>query len=215
LTSAASCNDMMFEWVGVGGLTDSDLIQAGIGESPSDPYTGTCATGTFYIWAWWEVLPAYSTPISTMEVTAGDTVTVTLSRVDHTTWDISLLDHTNGQSFSTQQAYDGRGGSADWIVEAPTDQSLCGANADDICTLAPYSPATAFSGVASSGAATELSDLDMDQGNGVVSEPSTVAGWPSSFTVGYVGTGGGSVEAGPAVGTAKWATGKSMPHIYG
>jgi hypothetical protein len=55
-------------WVGIDGWGNQDLVQAGIDEEvdPGNSYVD--------IWPWWEVLPAASTPISSVSVSAGDSV---------------------------------------------------------------------------------------------------------------------------------------------
>lgn len=147
LTLAAGCNEETWEWVGIDGARGSpgaeDLIQAGIGESMSDPATGVCTPGTFYIWPWWEVLPAPETPVSGWRgtaVRAGDQVTVTIQRIGGSNWSIRLTDNTSGGSFSTEQTYNGPASSGEWILEAPADSGLWGSGVDGhgTCVLAPY-----------------------------------------------------------------------------
>jgi hypothetical protein len=147
LTLAARCNEETWEWVGIDGLRGSpgadDLIQAGIGESMSDPVTGVCTPGTFYTWPWWEVWPAPETPVSSWsgrKVNPGDQLTVTIRRVGGSNWSIRLTDVTNGGSFSTEQTYKGPASSGEWIVEAPADPGLWGSGVDGYgtCALAPY-----------------------------------------------------------------------------
>lgn len=84
LTTDATCNEETSEWVGLDGLDNSSLVQAGVSESMTDPFTGECDPGQFYAWAWWEVLPADATPITSWAsgspavVNAGDWVSVTI-----------------------------------------------------------------------------------------------------------------------------------------
>ena len=104
-------------WAGIDGFNaaslpnDSDLIQAGISEGMTNPATGECNPGTFYVWPWWEILPAPETLITTWgngtvaTVNAGDQVTVTVLQVSWTMWSINLVDDTTGGSFTTEQAY--------------------------------------------------------------------------------------------------------------
>ena len=110
--------DQVAEWVGVDGAsnTDTSLIQAGVDEfsDPTDPTN-------FDVQAWWEILPAAETNITTVTVKAGDSITVTLWQVSSTSWQINLNDNTDGQSFTTSpENYSGPGSSAEWIVEATT-----------------------------------------------------------------------------------------------
>ena len=97
-------------WVGIDGVTNRNLIQAGTEE---DWLHGT----TFYR-AWWEILPAAETPIASVPVHAGDSMTVTITQ--GALWSITVADNTTGQSFTTDQAYSGPGTSAEWVHEAVT-----------------------------------------------------------------------------------------------
>jgi hypothetical protein len=58
-------------WVGIDGLTTSDLVQTGT--------QATCSGGTASYGAWWEVLPAPETTISKVTVHAGDTITASVT----------------------------------------------------------------------------------------------------------------------------------------
>lgn len=195
ITTAASCDEELSEWVGIDGLNDSSLIQAGIGESMTNPDTDVCTPGTFYLWPWWEILPAPSTMIvtwndgTTAAVHAGDQVTVTTSQVSGMTWAIELADDTSGRSFTTEQTYNAADSSADWIMEAPYDPTICGGS----CSLAPYcvlsggqcSGPVPFSDLGIIGAEATLWQIVMVQENVHVSTPSALAN--DSFTVEYTG----------------------------
>lgn len=103
-------------WTGIDGFTDSSLIQAGTEQD----VTG----GTAKYQAWWEILPAAETPITSITVQPGDSITVTITKVSGSTWSISLTDngksgHSAQPTFTTTQSYSGSGTSAEWIVEAP------------------------------------------------------------------------------------------------
>ncbi len=171
LYSGEPSTDVMSEWVGIDGWSNASLIQAGVNESP-DPNN----PNYFSIQPWWEILPAPSTPITTMSVAVGDQVTVTISQVSGTEWAIALTDNTNGQSFTTDQTYTGPGTSAEWIVEAPTVNG-------SQTTLAPYSPEVDFSGLGFTGTQTTLTEVVMVQAAGQVSTPSALDS--NGFNVAY------------------------------
>jgi hypothetical protein len=184
----------MSEWVGIDGGTGTDayVIQAGIGESMTNPGTGACAQSgnQFSIWGWWELYPGPSIAIGAMTFDVGDQVTVDISRDGGYNWQVRLTDGTQGEadSFSTsgstqQEPYDGPGDTAEWIVEAPEYAAVCGTGfTNGVCELAPYSPAVSFTGTALTGPVTGLLELAMYQGTDV-SQPSAVSTWPSAFTV--------------------------------
>ena len=102
----------------------------------------------FDLQAWWEILPAAETDITTVTVKAGDSVTVTLWQVSSTTWEINLTDNTNGESYTTPpEQYSGPGSTAEWIVEATTRCSFRCVTTE----LAPYTPAVVFSNLGMTG----------------------------------------------------------------
>ncbi|HUY30788.1 MAG TPA: G1 family glutamic endopeptidase [Acidimicrobiales bacterium] len=171
--AASPGGTLVAEWVGVDGASNTSLIQAGV-EEAYDP-----ASGTVTVDAWWEILPAFSTPID-MTVSIGDQVTVTIGEVTAATWQITLADVTTGQSFSTVQAYDGPGASAEWIVEAPTSGS--GAQ----FTLGAYGPPVSFTGLRITGTELALTADVMMQGTAPISVPSVYSA--NGFAVAYGGT---------------------------
>jgi Peptidase A4 family len=109
--SPTSSDTYSSAWVGIDGDGNSNLIQTG---TESD-YSG----GQAQYYAWWEILPAAETPISTLSVSPGDSITGTVAQESGSTWKITLTDNTSGQSFSTDQSYSGSGGSVEYIQEAP------------------------------------------------------------------------------------------------
>jgi hypothetical protein len=224
VTSAATCGEHVAAWVGIDGWTapglapNESLIQAGIDESTTDPDTGTCSPGTAYVWPWWEILPAYETPITTVTVTPGDQVTVVISQVEgSSTWEISLTDDADGQSFTTDQVYRGPASSGEWVVEA-SSTSTCDSvqGAPGVCQLAPYCVSSGssctgplpFSNMSIEGAATEWWQVSMVQNNATVATPSVLGA--DGFSVAYTGTdntvadladgGGSGISAGARTG---------------
>ncbi len=171
--AAASSETVTSEWVGIDGVTQSALIQAGVQEDYS-PSTGLVDTS-----AWWEILPAPETPITTMQVSPGDSVTVSIAQVSGTVWSIAVTDGTTGRTFATRQVYTGTGSSAEWIVEAPT--SLSGIQE----TLGAYSPPVSFTNLGASGPQTTLVAVSMVQGGSTVSTPSAMTA--AGFSVSYDG----------------------------
>jgi hypothetical protein len=113
-------------WIGVDGFTNAKLIQVG---TEQDFFGGAAHYN-----AWWEILPAPESVLSTTQYpvapgnrmkasiyeTAATTtvVTGTTTAVEHL-WTIILTDATKGWTFTTTQAYNGTGTSAEWIHEAP------------------------------------------------------------------------------------------------
>ena len=98
-------------WVGIDGFNDGNLIQAGTEQD--------WVNGAAFYQAWWEILPAPETPIQSMAVHPGDTMSVSIA-TGVPNWTIAVTDVTTSQSFVTHQPYTGPLTSAEWIQEAPT-----------------------------------------------------------------------------------------------
>jgi hypothetical protein len=168
---SASGSGYSSAWVGIDGDGNSDLIQTG---------TESDANGQYY--AWWEILPAAETPIDSVSVSPGDSITASVQQDSGTTWTINLTDNTNGQSFSTQQDYDGPGQSVEYIQEAP---EIGGS----ISTMADFSTFD-FSGLTVNGGSPNLTaddEIDCVQGSTTVSTPSAPNASGDGFSVSYTG----------------------------
>jgi len=155
------------EWIGVDGLKNTSLIQAGVAEGGKTAF------------AWWEILPDPPTSIP-IPVTAGDEVTVSISQTAGTTWHIAVTDDSTTQTFATDQPYAGPGTSAEWIVEAPS------AGVDLQYPLAVFSPAVTFTNLAFTGPENALTELVMRQAGKIVATPSVPSA--TGFSVAYGAT---------------------------
>jgi hypothetical protein len=123
-------------WIGVDGFNNSNLIQTGTEE---DYYNGAAHYN-----AWWEILPASETALpGSFAVAPGDRMKASIYETSILSggggpgggpggpghkagggtsqhiWVITIGDTTRGWSFSTNQAYNGPGTSAEWVMEAP------------------------------------------------------------------------------------------------
>ena len=98
-------------WVGIGGLQSRDLIQAGTQAMVNG--------GSVEYEAWIEMLPASSRPVA-LSVTAGDSVTVTLTQAGATDWSIAMKNNTTGERYTTKVKYASSNSSAEWVQEAPS-----------------------------------------------------------------------------------------------
>ena len=163
-------------WVGIDGFTNSSLIQTG---TESDYYNGSAHYN-----AWWEILPAAETPISSITVHPGDTMTASIAKGSGSTWTITITDASNGQSFTTQQSYSGPGASVEWIEEAP---SVGGR----VATLAHYSSPDTFDPGTANGGNPGLTANDagvMIQQHRQVSTPSAPDSDTDGFNMAYGST---------------------------
>jgi hypothetical protein len=99
-------------WVGIGGLSSRDLIQAGTQATVS-------GGGTVQYRAWIEMLPAASESVP-LSVTGGDAVSVTITQKAATDWLIAMKNETTGDTYSITVQYASSNSSAEWVQEAPT-----------------------------------------------------------------------------------------------
>jgi hypothetical protein len=165
-------DDLLAEWVGIdGGNGDNSLIQAGFNETP-DPSNPNDTD----IQPWWEILPSAETFITTVQIRAGDQVTVDIAQISGTQWSITLTDDTDGQSFNIDRSYSGPASTAEWIVEALTVSGK-------VATLAPYAPVVSFSNLGFSAGTTKLQEVVMVQDGDQVSTPSVLSA--NGFNVAY------------------------------
>jgi hypothetical protein len=111
--SAGSGNTIAADatWVGIGGANTTDLIQAGT--------QATVQGGQVVYTAWWETLPQAAQTVP-LDVSAGDKVSVSVTRQAGGTWQIVIRDTTSGQSFQKSLTYQSSLSSAEWIEESPT-----------------------------------------------------------------------------------------------
>ena len=168
-------------WIGIDGFNNSDLIQTGTEQDASKKGT------TYY--AWWEILPAAETTISSMTIHPGDQMHASIRNNGNGTWTITLADQTSGQTFTTTQSYSGPATSAEWIEEAPTIGG-------HVATLADYGTTTFDPGTVNGqnpGLVTNDSGV-MIQKSQQVSTPSLPDSDTDGFNMGY----GPSAPSAPA-----------------
>lgn len=99
-------------WVGIGGVTTRDLIQAGTEEM-------TTRAGVVRYQAWIETLPQPSQPVP-LTVHPGDSITVAITQQGVDTWLIAFTNNTTGQTYQTTVYYTSSLSSAEWVQEAPS-----------------------------------------------------------------------------------------------
>lgn len=99
-------------WVGIGGVTTSDLIQVGT-ENTVDA-SGKVSSAIFY-----ELLPSAAQIVTGLVVTPGDLIHAALTG-SGSTWTIVATDITTNQAFRTVVSYASSLSSAEWIQEDPS-----------------------------------------------------------------------------------------------
>ncbi len=173
IATGASTDTETSEWVGIDGVSDATVLQAGVDELYQQ------SSGQVLVRAWWETYPNPA-QFATLQVAVGDQVTIAIGEQPEGNWLIEIDDKTNGQRFQTSQSYFGQLTSAEWIVEAPS----VGPD-EQISTLGQYSPNVTFTGLGLSGTGTGVEEIAMVQGAGQVSTPSPLS--PAGFTVAFGG----------------------------
>jgi len=164
-------------WVGIGGVTGQDLIQAGT----QDVAAGG---GQAEFQTWIEMLPQASQQVP-VAVVPGDSVTVSIDEqgAGTGTWQISINNNTSGQTYQTTVNYTSSESSAEWIQEAPAGSS--GVLPLDFFNSVSFSAASATQ----DGQTVDLSQagaqpISMLNGNNqALAVPSAIASDGSSFSV--------------------------------
>jgi hypothetical protein len=100
-------------WIGIGGVTSIDLIQIGTLEDVS-------ASGNVTYLPFFEMLPSQAQVVPEVAVTGGDSITASVSEAASNIWTFSIVDHTNGQSWTHNVDYASTNSSAEWIEEDPS-----------------------------------------------------------------------------------------------
>jgi Peptidase A4 family len=117
------------DWVGIGGYDDATLVQTGIQAMVRTHRHQTTVTYD----AWTEHLPEAEKPLE-LTISAGDTVTATVTETATNTWLMEVDDVTTGQSAGLSVPYKSSGESAEVINERPCIRAPCAAR--DLANLA-------------------------------------------------------------------------------
>ncbi len=186
-------------WIGIDGATNSNLIQTG---TESDYVSGSASYN-----AWWEILPAAETVLSTTTypVSPGDAMFAEIKK-NATNWTINIQDLTKAWSFSTNQTYSGQQSSTEWILEAPT---VGGSQS----TLANYGSTSFLNDTQNGGNPSHsysTDSIDMtDSNSNVISSTSQPNSTTNGFSVAYGSTA-------PSAPTGSWTNeGDISTGIYG
>jgi hypothetical protein len=173
-TVSASASGADATWVGIGGLVSRDLIQAGT-QAMVD------GSGVTYS-AWIEMLPQSSREVP-LSVSAGDSVTVSITQQSGDDWLIAMKNNTTGGTYNVTVQYSSSNSSAEWVQEAPSvGRGLV--SLDQFGTV-QFSKASAVrDGKTMSLAAVGAKAITMINGQGqAIAQPSTVSSDGSTFTV--------------------------------
>ncbi len=194
------------QWVGIDGFTSTTVEQIG---TESDVVYGQAQYSV-----WYEMYPAGSVTISTMNVKPGDAITASVVYNAATTqypsgyFALTITDTTTTQTFSIDESASGaQRSSAEWIVEAPS-------SSQGLLPLANFGSVTFTNASATINGVTGPIDNSgwqykaINMGTSSVTEDSTSgltdSGGTSSFTVTYLTS--VSTSPGGGHGGSGWAT---------
>lgn len=174
-TVSATTSGADATWVGIGGLVSNDLIQAGT-QAMVD------GSGSVEYSSWIEMLPQSSRPVP-LTVSAGDSVTVTITQQSGNDWLISMKNNTTKGTYSVTVQYASSNSSAEWVQEAPSVGR--GLVTLDAFGTVPFSGASAVrDGKTMSASALGAKAITMINGQGqAIAQPSTIGTDGMSFTV--------------------------------
>ena len=183
-----SCLEETSVWVGVDGVDNHDLLQAGIAETGFSPPSNPARTewpepetppflcgGPVRIFAWWEDLPSGPVPVN-LPVAAGDSVTVSIFKMSPGWWALAVHDLRTNQSFLLAQPYLGPQTSVEWVVEAPQVMGILG-------NAVPFSTVN-FRYLAAAGQARDVEGFTFHSGDHVAT-PSKVTGSSGQLISGF------------------------------
>ncbi|MCL4560134.1 MAG: G1 family endopeptidase [Chloroflexi bacterium] len=161
-------------WVGIGGVTSTDLIQAGT--------SATVQSGQIQYNAWWEILPQSSQTVP-MNVNPGDVISVSVTLQSGNTWEIVIQDITAAETYKQTVTYQSSLSSADWIEESPVAGRRLLLPLDNFGTVTFSNASTVVNGKANTIAQAGGKAITMVTGGVALSEPSVLSTKGNSFSV--------------------------------
>jgi hypothetical protein len=165
-------------WVGIGGVSSRDLIQAGTQQTVS-------GSGSTQYEAWVETLPQASHPVP-LAVNPGDSVSVSISQLPQgqDQWQVAFTNSTTGQTYQVTEHYASSLSSAEWIEEAPSAARGRQLPLDTFGSISFSQGSTVKNGQTLNIAASGAQPITMvSRGNRQTVHPSSLGADGSSFTV--------------------------------
>ena len=167
-------------WVGIGGVTTQDLIQAGTEQDIED------GVPTYY--AWVEVLPDDTLGVSPRRLPAhpGDLFSVTITNTAGNDWSITLENRTTAQRLSLTVTYQSCTCAAEWVEELP---DIGGVSDPAVANFgsATFTEATAtVGGVVKNAADLHPEPLALKRHGKLVAQPQPIGTDGASFVVTYI-----------------------------
>jgi hypothetical protein len=163
-------------WIGIGGVSTGDLIQ--IGTQNTAHTNGGIASSAFY-----EILPQAARTITTITVSAGDTMNASVNEITPGQWKLTISDTTTGQSFTKTVAYNSAHSSAEWIEEDPTLITGSLIPLDSFAPIAFTGASTLSNGTTLNLKTSNAQPISMVATGQAIVTPSDIASDGGSFTV--------------------------------
>jgi len=164
-------------WIGIGGVSTSDLIQ--VGTQNIIAANGQVSSSAFY-----ELLPDFAQTVPGVTVTPGDSLTASLTEISSGQWSISITDQTNGQSYTATVAYASSNSSAEWVEEDPSYSSNRQIPFDNFQTASFSAGSTTMNGSSTTIAGSNAQSIFMVNHSGqTIAAPSALTSNGAGFTV--------------------------------
>ena len=164
-------------WIGIGGVSSADLIQAGT-------QTLVDSSGNAAYQAFYEILPNDSVTVN-LPVRAGDVLYSSITQISTNQWQITLRNNTTGQSYQTTVQYASSENSVEWIEEMPSTSSGNYIPLDSFGSVSFTGDTVTQNGTTYSIAQTDAQPLTMYEtaGNQLLATPSSLASDGEDFMV--------------------------------
>ncbi len=163
-------------WVGIGGVSTSDLIQ--VGTDNTVDASGKVTSVIFY-----ELLPSAAQMVTGLIVTPGDLIHASLSGSGGS-WTIIATDVTTNQAFKTTVSYASTLSSAEWIEEDPSYSSGKLVPLDNFGTVNISGGSVTKNGAAMNLVSAGVSPITLvDSSNQVLASPSGLTSDGGGFSV--------------------------------
>ena len=173
--SASATNSADATWVGIGGVSSRDLVQAGTQAIVQD--------GSVTYSAWIETLPGFSKTVP-LAVSSGDSITASVTEQSPGSWLVTLNNNTRGTSYSRTVSYNSSLSSAEWVEEMVSNGNGTFRPLDSFGTVAFTNAAATVNGTSENLTQLGAQPLQMTNGaRGILATASTIGTDNTSFSV--------------------------------
>ncbi len=166
-------------WIGIGGITSSDLLQ--IGTQNTISADGQVTSSAFY-----EILPAAPRTIDTVSLLPGSSIAASINQIKPGLWQINLTNLSTQEIFSSYVIYQSSRSSAEWIEEDPTASPTKLLPLDNFGMVSFTSGTAIVNGSNANILSSHAQPITMvSQSSGIMAKPSTIMSSGTSFNVSW------------------------------